>query len=119
MMKKIIRGAKDNSLFAHEVFRELEERAESYIQIPDDVSDGNPDHIYFLDTRMKEWFWVSDSGDMDVKHYDVPRDPYLTEEDWQYVRYDESEGIWLSIHPDYDGDARPIVIDTGEGEGEG
>jgi len=68
---------------------------------------------------MKEWFWVSDSGDMDVKHYDVPRDPYLTEEDWQYVRYDESEGIWLSIHPDYDGDARPIVIDTGEGEGEG
>ena len=118
MMHKILRGAKDNSLFHHEVFRKLTVRADEFNSIPDpeEVSDGNPDHKYYLDNRRKEWFWYD--HDMAVRHYDVPRDPYLTDDDWRYVRYDESEGIWLSIHPDYDGDARPIVIDTGEGEGE-
>jgi DNA-directed RNA polymerase subunit N (RpoN/RPB10) len=112
MMRKILDGTRDNSLFHHEVFRKLTKRADEFIDIPDEVFDGNPDHKYYLDTKRKEWFWYD--HDMEVKHYDVPRDPYLTDDDWRYVRYDESKGIWLSIHPDYDGDARPIVIDTGE-----
>ena len=112
MMRKILNDTRDNSLFAHEVFRKLTDKADEFNLIPEDVFDGNPDHKYYLDTKRKEWYWYD--HDMEVKHYDVPRDPYLTDDDWRYVRYDESKGIWLSIHPDYDGDARPIVIDTGE-----
>ena len=112
MMRKITKGATENSVFADEKFDDITKRAIMFELVPESVSDGNPDHKYFLDTKRKEWFWVSDSGDPLEKHYDVPKDPYLEEiDDGRFVRYDTEKNIWLSTHPNYDGEARPIFKD--------
>jgi len=69
------------------------------IQLPESVSDGNPDHIYYFDPAIDRWFFtVKGTGKVNRAPFDDDAGTGA------YIRYDKKEGKWYSFAPLYEGD---------------
>ena len=82
--------------------------ADDWNKIPEDVSDGNPDHIYFYIPARKRWIRTMIDDPQGLEHgiQYAPFDDVAGT--GAYIRYDKVEAKWFSFAPFHEG--KEVII---------
>ena len=85
--------------------------ADDWNKIPEDVSDGNPDHIYFYIPARKRWIRTMIDDPQGLEH-GIQYAPFDDDADTgAYIRYDKVEAKWFSFAPFHEGKEIEIFPD--------